>query len=268
MNHQPREPSLHPHDCRHVGEHAPPLDRIDPRARILATAGFSVAVALVTNHLAALAAALLVAVLGAFVGRPSWPAVFHRLALFNAFVLLLLVVLPLGGTGPPLFALGPVDFHTQGFLLAAKIALKGNAIILALIVLLGTLETTVLGHALSHLYVPDKLTHLLLLTVRYLDVLHREYLRLAAAMKVRGFRPRMNRHTYRAYGHLVGMLLVRSFDRSERVLAAMKCRGFRGRFYLLDHFAFSRRDLPFCVGAAVILLALILLELLLLWQRV
>ena len=61
-------------------------------------------------------------------------------------------------------------------------------------------------------------------------------------MKMRGFRPRMNWHTYRTYGYLVGMLLVRSLERSERIVAAMKCRGFRGRFYLLDHFAFSSAD--------------------------
>jgi cobalt/nickel transport system permease protein len=129
-------------------------------------------------------------------------------------------------------------------------------------VLAGTLEASVLGHALSHLHVPDKLTHLLLLTVRYLEVLQREYLRLEAAMRVRGFRPRISRHTYRSYGYLVGMLLVRSLDRSERVLAAMKCRGFRGRFYLLDHFAFSRRDVPFCVASGVVLAGLIVLEVL------
>jgi cobalt/nickel transport system permease protein len=147
-------------------------------------------------------------------------------------------------------------------LLATKIALKANAIVLALMALLGTMEITVVGHALSHLRVPDKLNHLLLFTIRYIDVLRREYQRLAAAMKIRGFRPRMSRHAYRTYGYLVGMLLVRSVDRSERIMAAMKCRGFRGRFYLLDHFAFSRHDLPFCIVSAVILLALILLEVL------
>jgi cobalt/nickel transport system permease protein len=63
----------------------------------------------------------------------------------------------------------------------------------------------------------------------------------------------MNRHTYRAFGHLVGMLLVRSLDRSERILAAMKCRGFTGRFYLLDHFAFTRCDLPFCAASLAVL---------------
>jgi len=153
--------------------------------------------------------------------------------------------LPLGVRGTPLAALGPLEFSREGLMLAAAIALKGNAILLALVVLLGTLDIVTLGHALLHLYVPDKLIHLLLFTVRYIDVLEREYRRLADAMRLRGFRPRADRHTYRSYGYLVGMLLVRSLDRSERIVAAMKCRGFQGRFYLLDHFACSRLDVCF-----------------------
>jgi cobalt/nickel transport system permease protein len=79
-------------------------------------------------------------------------------------------------------------------------------------------------------------------------------------MRVRCFRPGVNRHSYRAFGYLVGMLLVRSFDRSERVLAAMKCRGFCGRYYMFDHFAFvPRRDGPFY--AVICLLAAVLLSL-------
>ena len=83
----------------------------------------------------------------------------------------------------------------------------------------------------------------------------------ARTVKTRGFRPRMDWHTYRSYGYLVGMLLVRSLDRSQRVLAAMKCRGFRGRFYLLDHFAATRYDLGFSLAAGLILAALGLLGL-------
>jgi cobalt/nickel transport system permease protein len=79
-------------------------------------------------------------------------------------------------------------------------------------------------------------------------------------MKTRGFRPRLSSHTYRTIGYLVGMLLVRSLDRSERVMAAMKCRGFRGQFYLLDHFAFSRWDIWFSVVAASALVLLTLWE--------
>ena len=52
------------------------------------------------------------------------------------------------------------------------------------------------------------------------------------------------------------MLLLKSFDRSERVLAAMKCRGWRGRFHVLTHFALARRDFAFMCAAALALLAL------------
>ena len=76
----------------------------------------------------------------------------------------------------------------------------------------------------------------------------------------RGFRPRLDRHTYRSLGYLVGMLLVRSFDRAERILAAMKCRGFQGHFFILDHFAFGRRDAAFCVAATVLVFALLAME--------
>jgi cobalt/nickel transport system permease protein len=90
-------------------------------------------------------------------------------------------------------------------------------------------------------------------TVRYLDLLHHEYERLRRAMRARGFRPGPNAHTLRTLGHLVGMLLVRAFDRSERVLAAMKCRGFRGRFPALHEMSWSRTDARFAAAAGLLL---------------
>ncbi len=62
------------------------------------------------------------------------------------------------------------------------------------------------------------------------------------AMKMRGFKPKTNMHTYRAYSYLVGMLLIRSFNRSKRILQAMKCRGFKRRFYILHHYEMKRYD--------------------------
>ncbi len=168
-------------------------------------------------------------------------------------MLAILAIVPLATAGTPLTTFGPFSYTREGLAVAAAIALKANAILLALAVLVGMLDLTILGHALHHLFIPEKLIHLLLFTVRYLDVLLREYGRLRAAMKVRGFRPGMNRHTYRSFGYLVGMLLVRSVERSERIVAAMKCRAFRGHFYLLDHFAFSRRDGQFAVASAALL---------------
>jgi len=100
--------------------------------------------------------------------------------------------------------------------------------------LLSSLEMVELGHALARLGAPQRLVTLLLFTVRYVDVLGQEYARLRLAMRARAFRPRAGWHTWRAYGWLVGMLLVMSLERSERIHAAMRLRGFTGRFHLLD----------------------------------
>ena len=235
------------------------IGRVDPRARIVTAVLLSVIAAAATGF-AVPAMALGAAVLALGISGLSLRTVFRRLLPLNVLMLAMVLLLPLTTPGEPLAEIGPVRVSWEGLQLAAIVALKGNAIVLVLLVLLGSVDANTLGHALNHLRMPDKLTHLLLFSVRYLDVLHREHSRLAAAMKTRGFRPRMDRHTYRTYGYLVGMLLVRSFDRSDRIVAAMKCRGFRGRFYLLDHFAFSRRDVAFGAVSAAILAALILVE--------
>lgn len=225
------------------------LDRVDPRLRIVAALGFSVVVVLADGSLT-LAAALAAAVLGFALSGLSPGVALRRLLPLWAVLLVLLVLLPFSTEGATVMEIGPFGLSAEGLRLGGEIFVKGNAVVLGLLALTGSMDLTTLGHALSHLRVPEKLTHLLLFSVRYLDVLHREYLRLRWAMKVRGFRPRMDRHTYRSYGYLIGMLLVRSLDRSERIVAAMKCRGFRGRFYMFDHFAFSRRDVWFAVASA------------------
>jgi len=220
---------------------------------------FSVLIAMADRFVVLTAAIGVMLCVTAFSGL-SLRLVVGRLLLLNGLLLPLILLLPLTTAGTPLSVIGPICPTREGLLLGLTVALKANGIMLTLLSLLGSMDATTLGHALSHLYVPNKLTLLLLMTVRYLDVLHAETLRLRSAMTIRGFRPQMDGHTYRTYGYLIGMLLVRSFERSQRVVAAMKCRGFRGKFYLLDHFAFSRRDLWFCVTSTVVLFTLALLQ--------
>ena len=223
------------------------LARIDPQARIAAAVILAAVVAAVRS-LPALALALAAAAGLVAMARIPPRGLFRRLLPLEMLLAVLMIVLPWP------------DYGRQGILLAIVIVLKANAVVLTVAALIGTMDAVTLGHALAHFHVPQKLTQLLLFMVRYFDVLGREYVKLRAAMRVRCFRPAMNGHSYRAFGYLVGMLLVRSFDRSERVLAAMKCRGFCGRYYLLDHFGFvPRRDGPFY--AAIGLLAVVLLGL-------
>ncbi len=98
-------------------------------------------------------------------------------------------------------------------------------------------------HGLRHLHVPDKLVHTFFFCYRYISVIHEEYTRLRHAMRVRCFRPRTSLHTYRSYAYLVGMLLIKSYERSVRIYQAMLCRGFRGEYPTFHHFHLHGRDL-------------------------
>lgn len=235
------------------------LHGFDPRARVVLAGVLGLVVALASQpQTLAIAAVGGVAAVGGAGVRLAAAA--GRLVPINVIMLMLVLLLPWGSTGTPLVELGGWSYGRDGLAMALLMTLKANAIMLWMVALLSGMELTVVGHALAHLRVPEKLVHLLLMTVRYIDLLHAEYTRLRGAMKLRGFVPRTDVHTMRVYGFLVGMLLVRGTERAHRVLAAMKCRGFHGRFYLLDHFAWTRRDFGLSAAGSLFLLMLVWMD--------
>jgi len=217
------------------------LHDLDPRIKIIVAALFSITVA-VADRAEVLLLALLFSACCVILSSLPLLRVMRRLLLVNGFILLLWIVLPFTYPGRTLFSVGPFDATTEGVQYALTITIKSNTIILSCIALLGTTSIFTLVHALRHLHIPDKLVQLLFFSYRYIHVIHLEYLRLLNAMKVRCFRPRSNLRTYKAYAYLVGMMLLNSYDRSERVYDAMLCRGFKGQFWILDHFALKRED--------------------------
>ncbi|MBF0476478.1 MAG: cobalt ECF transporter T component CbiQ [Deltaproteobacteria bacterium] len=220
------------------------IHHLDPRGKVVAAAFFSGLVSLTQSLTAALAALVLPVILVAL-ARLDFKRLMTRLAVVNGFILFTWFFIPFTFPGRVIYSIGPLDIHWEGVLYACLLTVKSNAIILALIALLGTSPVLDVVHALSHLGVPDKLVHLFFFCFRYLHTIREEYHKLSEALKVRSFRPGTNLHTYRTYAYLVGMLLVRSFHRSQRILEALKCRGFSGRFYILHHYQMKRRDYLF-----------------------
>ena len=235
------------------------VHRLDPRGRIVVAALFAILLATTTTYATALAG-LALALLYLALARLPLRQVAVRLLVVNSFIFFLWLVLPLTYPGDPLWSLGPLTATRQGLVFTGLITLKSNAIIIALISLIATVPVVTLGQALHQMRVPDKLAHLLLFTYRYIHVFEQEYRRLVQAMKIRGFRPRTNLHTYRSYAYLAAMLLVRSFDRAERVFQAMLCRGFNGTFYSLKIFTWQRRDRLFLAASLPALVVLVCLE--------
>ena len=230
------------------------LDQLDPRTRILAVIAFAI-LTVSLSSLSVLMMCLATSLLLLLVSRQPIRPTLRRMAAMDGFIIFMLLLLPFTMSGQPLFTVLGFAFTQEGLLKATEIALKANATILALLVLVGTLEPIIFGHALRRLKTPENLVHLLMFTLRYISVLHEEYTRLREAMKMRGFRLTNTLHTYRSIGYLVGMMLIRSIDRSERILAAMKCRSFTGKIHLLSHMQYTRTDVAFA-GVGLLLLTL------------
>lgn len=217
------------------------VDQLDPRARVLATVIFALTVVF-SKTLWLPFLGLLLAFGFALSASLNVRRTLRRMIAMDMFIVVMIIMLPFTMTGDAMFHVLGFAASKQGFIHAIGIALKANAVVLTLLALVGTLEANTLGHTLARLKVPEKLVHLLLFTVRYLDVVSREYRRMRKAMKARAFTPRNNLHTWRSFGYLVGMLLVRSLERSERIFAAMKCRGYCGKLYLIHSMQWQHRD--------------------------
>ena len=226
-----------------------PFHKLDPRIKIIVALFFSVIVA-VSDKFTSLWSALFLAVAAVIVARLRTKEVISRLLVVNSFIFLLWLMLPFTFHGEEVYTLGSLDISQEGIRYALLITMKSNSIILVGIALLSTSSIFNLIHALRHLRFPDKLVQLFFFTYRYIHTIHSEYIRLNNALKVRGFKPRTNLHTYKTYAYLVGMILVRSYDRSKRVYDAMLCRGFKGKFWTLNHFSSKKSD--FAVGIMMI----------------
>lgn len=239
------------------------IHRLDPRAKVITAAAFSIVVAL-SDRFVALLPSILFAVSFVFLARLSLKRVCLRLLMVNLLILMLWLSLPFTIDGEILFSLGPLTATREGIERAVALTIKSNAIIMTLMVFIATMPVFTLGRALRFFRVPEKIVHLLSFTYRYIHVINMEYSRLVNAVKIRGFDPGNNIHTYRTYAFIVGMVLLKSYERANRVRQAMLCRGFRGKFYDLNEFSFRALDWMVMVTSLFAVLGIGILQ----WTRV
>jgi cobalt/nickel transport system permease protein len=246
------EPDLAPADVA-------PLARRDPRSRILLACGFALTVVSLDSPLAAAAALPLGAAL-AFFGGLGIGSLLRRIAALQLLLLAVLLTLPFATPGAPAFYLGPIAASREGLVTALLIALKANAVLLAMLGLLGGMAAAQLGQALARLGAPARLAWLLMLTLGQIQLLERERQRLQRAVRARAFVPRANLHTWRSLGQMVGMLLIRALERAERLRAAMRCRGFDGELRPLHRSDWRAADTALLMTGVVLLWLLVSLN--------
>ena len=237
-----------------------PLAGIDSRVRLGAALSFLVLLALLQSP-GALAGALVASLAAACFARLPLRPTLRRMTAVEGFLIFLLVTLPLTVPGTALFHVAGLPVSREGVLRAVTIIVRVNAGVLMASALLTTMGTMRLAAAMHGIGLPARVAHLFQLTARYNAVFHEEYTRLRRAMRARGFRAGSNRHSWRSLGHLLGMLVVRSAERAERVAWAMRARGFTGRFPAFEQSRLGRADHFVIALWPLFLIALLVLEL-------
>lgn len=204
-----------------------PLASFTPASKLAAGFSFAVCVSLLTNHTLAFIACIIPLFL-VIAGRLPILILVKKLLPVNFFFIFLWLFLPLD------LSSGALTFSRAGVALAALITLKGNAIAAMLLALLGTSTVSETCRGLLNLHLPEKLVTLLLLTYSNIAHMKQEYAKISAAAKLRGFVSVRTFASYKTTAYLAGMLLVRSWQRAQRINQAMRLRGFSGQYPLLD----------------------------------
>ncbi|MCT7659406.1 cobalt ECF transporter T component CbiQ [Mycobacterium deserti] len=147
--------------------------------------------------------------------------------LIEAPFVVLAVLLPFAEGGPRVDVAG-LALSVNGLWAAWGIVVKGSLGVGAALTVAATTSAAELPSALSRLGVPAVVTSVLVLMIRYVDLLAGEVSRMRMARIARGDSPRAL-HQAGAIAKGVGSLFLRSYERGERVYQSMLSRGFDGR---------------------------------------
>jgi len=235
-----------------------PLQRWDPRVKLFTLGIFVFSVALLkTLPIACIAFCLAVGILRLSSLPYDFVASSVKWVIF--FLLPFFIIMPLSYPGEAAFYVIGLPFAWEGLQLATLIFIKAVAIILTTFSMFGTSRFDVSMIALQHLKCPKILVQMLLFTYRYTFVFIEEMRRMQIAMRARGFVMKTDIKTMQVMGNFVGTLLIRSFERSERVYKAMLSKGYQGELHTMVKFSSERQDYiksALVLSSAIMMLAL------------
>ena len=229
------------------------LHRLDPKAKVLVTFFFVVSVVSFGKYdLSALFPFFVFPVVMISIGSLPAGFIVKKVLLFAPFVVLI-------GVFNPLFDREALVWFgsfgvSGGWVSCASIVVRAMLTLSAVLILVGLTGFPAVCGALERLGMPKVMAVQLLFLYRYIFVLTEEGARTSRARELRTF----GKHGsgIRSFGSLVGHLLLRTWERAERIHMAMLARGFTGEFHNRTVYRFGRQEWVFLSGWTSLFLVL------------
>lgn len=203
-----------------------PLHRWEPRYKLIGLMALIFAFSFVED-LRLLPAVPVVALTLYAISRLPFSFLLTRLRVPGFFLLLVAVLLPFFSGSTVLLRMGPLALRQEGCLDLLLVVVKFVSVLVTGLILFGTAPFLTTIKAMRALGLPAVLSDMTLLSYRYIYEIGGDLRTMETAMGLRGFRARRPRpRTLGILASLAGSILVRSYERSERVYTAMVLRGY------------------------------------------
>lgn len=222
-----------------------PLHRLDPRAKVLTTFLFLIAVVSFNKYeISALTPFFLYPAFLMFVGELPVGYLVGKILVVAPFAVLVGVFNPVLDR-QILFHIGSLGI-SGGWVSFLSILMRFVLTVSAALALLSITGINSICEALARSGVPRPFVVQLLFLNRYLFALTGQAERMSRARSLRSCGHKaMN---FRIFTHIVGHLLLRTLDRAERVYRAMLCRGFDGHIRVVRLSKIGRGEITFTLG--------------------
>jgi cobalt/nickel transport system permease protein len=206
------------------------VHRLDPCIKLCTTLLFVIIVTSFSKYeITGLFPLLFYPVVLMALGNLPYSHLLKRLILIAPFVLFIGLFNPLFDRDP-VVRIGAV-FISGGWVSFLSITIKLALTVTSALILVATTGMNSICAALFRLGVPKPLVVQMLFMYRYLHVLIEEFIRTMQAYRLRSFHAGEGIR-YKAWGSLLGQLLIRTMDRAQRIYQSMLCRGFDGEIRL------------------------------------
>lgn len=218
------------------------IHRLDARAKVLVTLAFILCVVSYNRYeLAALFPFFIFPIV--VISLAGLPPLFilRKIALLCPFVLAVGIFNPLLDR-EVLLQLGPLHV-SGGWLSFASILVRSVLTVGAAIILVGVTGFTAVCQALERLGMPQVFAVQMLFLYRYIFVLTEESGRASRARELRSCGKKGL--GIRSFGTMIGHLLLRTWQRAERIHMAMLSRGFTGEFHARHQSNFGAAEIQF-----------------------
>lgn len=229
------------------------IHRLDARAKVLVTVVFILCVVSYDRY--ELAALLPFFIFPAvLIALADLPALFiaRKIALLCPFVLVVGIFNPLFDR-EVLVNLGPLAV-SGGWISFVSILIRSILTVGAAFILVGVTGFTAVCQALEKLGMPQVFAVQLLFLYRYIFVLSEEGGRASRARELRSCGKKGL--GIRSFSSLIGHLLLRTWQRAERIHMAMLARGFTGEFHAYRQTSFGQPELLFVLGWSTLFILL------------